>query len=70
MEQGLRGGPAFWLWSPTKICSEMLHHLSPWLVQESQELNPSEFGRLGHRNATWVKCLLPALQLEGSIPFS
>lgn len=46
-----------------------LCHLFPRLIRESQELNPHGFGCLGHRNATWVKCLLPALQLEGSTPF-
>lgn len=46
-----------------------LHHLFPRLMRESQELNPRGFGCLGHRNATWVKCLLPAFQLEGSTPF-
>lgn len=45
-----------------------LHHLFPRLTRESQGLNPHGCGRLRHRNATWVKCLLPALQLEGS-PF-
>lgn len=38
-------------------------------IRESQELNPHGFGCLGHRNATWVKCLLPAFQLESSTPF-
>lgn len=43
-------------------------HLFQQLTQESQELNPHGFGCLGHRNGTWVSCLLLALQLEDSTP--
>lgn len=45
------------------------HCLFLHFTRERQELNPHGFGCLGHRNATWVKCLLPAFQLEGSTPF-
>lgn len=65
MEQGLRRGPHISALSPLqglqRSAPSCLHHLFLCLIRESQELNPQGFGCLGHRNATWVKCLRPAL---------
>lgn len=73
MEQGLRRGIHISALAPLQGLQRNAprgpHCLFLHFTRESQELNLHGFGCLGHRNATWVKCLLPAFQLEGSTPF-
>lgn len=73
VEQGLRRGIHISALAPLRGLQRDVSRGPPCLflhfIRESQELNPHGFGCLGHRNATWVKCLLPAFQLESSTPF-
>lgn len=60
-------------WLPFKVLgasvpSHLRHHLFLHLTRERQELNLQGFGRLGHRNATWVRCLLPSSSWKAKLP--